>query len=338
MTRPTRDCSHPRPRTARGVGLVELLIGLTLGLLVIGVAVGAFSGLKRSATNQRGTASVADVAQAAGAYLGKQLVQAGYIDLMANASNRDQIALLDGFGAAPGVGSADMLSSAFAVSHPGLFSLHGCSGPYSNVDSLLNYTCNATMNPLANSVSVAYQVLASTSGWQAPSLRTAFDLAQGYQSDCGALSPRTADNSLASPAGDVVINRFYLDTATRQLMCVGNGNPAKPVRVAGNIEQFQVLYGLPQPAAGGAESVARFVTADAVDTLGAAAWSSVLSVQICILARGEPGSGDVSSSATNVFSLDCLGDPVAANDGAVRRAHRFVVTVRNSVRSAVALP
>ena len=42
--------------------------------------------------------------------------------------------------------------------------------------------------------------------------------------------------------------------------------------------------------------------------------------------------------ATNVFSLDCVGNPVVANDGAVRRAHRFMVTLRNSVRSAVALP
>ena len=230
-----------------------------------------------------------------------------------------------------------MLPSAFAATYPGLFSLHGCNGPYANVSGLLTYGCDTVPNPLASSFSVAYQVLATPNGWQAPSLGTTLNLARGYQSDCGALSPRAADNALASPAGDVVINRFYRDTATRQLMCVGNGNPAAPVRVAGNIEQFHVLYGLPQPGAGGPEAMARYVTADAVDALGAAAWSTVLSVQICILARGEPGSGGIGG-ATNVFSLDCVGNPVVANDGAVRRAHRFMVTLRNSVRSAVALP
>jgi acetolactate synthase-1/2/3 large subunit len=84
----------------------------------------------------------------------------------------------------------------------------------------------------------------------------------------------TADNSLADPPGDVVMNRYYLDTLTLQLMCVGNGNPDAPIRIASNVEQFQVQYALPQMNPGGAESVSRYVTADAVDALGSAAWGT----------------------------------------------------------------
>ena len=90
------------------------------------------------------------------------------------------------------------------------------------------------------------------------------------------------------------MNRYHLDTLTLQLMCVGNGNPDAPIRIASNVEQFQVQYALPQMNPGG--------------------------------------------TGVNVFSRDCAGNPTDMSDGRMRRAHRFVMTVRNAVRSAVALP
>lgn len=328
----------PRRRAAQhGSGMIELLIGLMLGLSVIGVAFGAFSGVNRTTTSQSGAAVIADAAQAAGGYLGKQLLQAGYVDLMANADNRGYLSSLDSLGAANTQGSGDLLAGVYAISHPGLRSVHGCNGTYSTPKGLLDYGCDATPAPLASSLSIAYQALATPNGWQAPSLATAFDLNRGYRSDCGARSPRAADNSKADPAGDVVINRYYLDSATQQLMCIGNGDPDSAVRIASNVEQFQVLYALPQPNPGGAESVARYVTADAVDALGPAAWGSVLTVHVCLLIRGEPGSADLGTT-TNVFNRDCAGQPTRSDDARLRRAHRFTMTVRNAVRSAVALP
>ncbi|MCX7228166.1 MAG: hypothetical protein NTW15_03990, partial [Burkholderiales bacterium] len=96
--------------------------------------------------------------------------------------------------------------------------------------------------------------------------------------------------------------RYYLDTLTLQLMCVGNGNPDAPIRIASNVEQFQVQYALPQMNPGGADGV------------------------------------DYGGTGVNVFSRDCAGNPTDMSDGRMRRAHRFVMTVRNAVRSAVALP
>lgn len=321
----------------QGAGLVELMVGLVLGLSVIGVAVGAFGNVSRASSSQNSAAIIADTAQAAAGYLGKQLLQAGYVDLMANADNSGILTQLDQFGAAQTAGSGDLLAGVHALTHPGLRSLHGCNGGYRAVDDLLDYRCATGANPLAASVGIAYQALATPNGWQAPSLGTAFDLTSGYRSDCGARSPRLADSPTADPPGDVVINRYYLDTTTLQLMCIGNGNPDAPVRIAGNVEQFQVLYALPQPNPGGAEAVARYVTADAVDALGPAAWGSVLTVQVCLLLRGDPGSGN-GGTGVNVFNRDCAGNPTDVSDGRLRRAHRFVMTVRNAVRSAVALP
>ncbi len=308
---------------------------MSLGLIVIGVAMSAFLSVKRTATTLGSSTILSDVAQSASAYLGRQILQAGYVDLMANADGRTYLPMLDGFGAGRSVGSGDLLPSVFSATYSGLRSIHGCDGSYATVSALLNYGCATTSAPLAASLSVAYQVLATPGTWSAPSLASAFDADLGFLSDCGALSPRA---STAVPKGDVVINRFYLVAESGQLMCVGNGNPSKPVRVAGNIEQFQVLYGLPPSTSGGAESVTRFVSADAVNALGATAWGSVLSVQVCLLARGEPDSIDRVAGGTNVFVRDCAGNPVSTNDGVLRRAHRFVFAVRNSVRSAVALP
>ncbi len=325
-------------RTQRGMSLIELMIGMTLGLMVMGVALTAFFGVTQVARTQRGMANISDGAQAADVYLGKQLVQAGYLDLLATADNRTYLTQLDGSGGAPTAGSGDLLSSAYSLTHAGLYSLHGCNGAYSSNTALLNYTCSGTSNNTVNSVSVAYQVLATPNGWLAPSVADAPSATQGYQTDCGTLSPRAAVNPLANPPGDVVINRFYLDTATRQLMCVGNGNPNAPVRIASNVEQFVVRYGLPQTSLTGSESVANYVTAAAVDALGPSAWGSVLSVQFCLLVRGDPGSANLTNTANNVFNLDCAGQPAIANDGALRRAHRVTLSVRNAVRSAVALP
>jgi type IV pilus assembly protein PilW len=324
-------------RTQWGGSLVELMLGLMLGLSVVGVALGAFSSVSRTANSQNSAAIIAETAQAAGGYLGKQLLQAGYVDLMANADNSSHLFQLDNFGAAQTQGSGDMLAAVHALSHPGLRSIHGCNSGYVKVDDLLDYDCGAAATPLAGSLSIAYQALATPNGWQAPSLATAFDLTRGYRSDCGARSPRAVDNALADPPGDVVMNRYYLDTDTLQLMCVGNGNPDAPIRIAGNVEQFQVLYALPQPNPGGAESVAQYVTADVVNALGPAAWGTVLTVRVCLLIRGEPGSGD-GGTTLNVFSRDCAGNPTSMADGRMRRAHQFVMTVRNAVRSAVALP
>ncbi|MFM1989995.1 MAG: hypothetical protein RJA99_2952 [Pseudomonadota bacterium] len=326
----------PVPGRERGSGLIELMIGLTIGLLVIGVAAGAYGNITQSASSQNSASAIADAAQAAGSYLGKQLLQAGYVDLVANADNRGHLPQLDAFGAGQITGSGDLLASVHALSHPGLRSLHGCDGAYSKRDEPLNYTCAGDPNALAGSLSIAYQALATPNGWQAPSLATAFDLTRGYRSDCGARSPRGADNPLADPPGDVVMNRIYLDTTTRQLMCIGNGDPDTPIRLAGNVEQFQVMYALPQPNPGGGESVARYASAADVEALGPAAWGSVLSVQVCLLVRGEPGSADAAT--VNVFSRDCEGKSTSTADGRLRRAHRFVMTVRNTVRSAVALP
>ena len=327
----------PGPRTARGGSLVELMVGLMLGLSIVGVAIGAFSSVSQTSKGQNSAAIIAETAQAAGGYLGKQLLQAGYVDLMANAGNRDHIGQLDSFGAAQTSGSGDLLATVHALSHTGLRSMHGCNGSYTTVDNLLDYGCADAATSLAGSLSIAYQALATPNGWQAPSLATAFDLTSGYRSDCGARSPRAADNPLADPPGDVVMNRYYLDTLTLQLMCVGNGNPDAPIRIASNVEQFQVQYALPQMNPGGAESVSRYVTANAVDALGSAAWGTVLTVQVCVLIRGEPGSAD-GGTGVNVFSRDCAGNPTDMSDGRMRRAHRFVMTVRNAVRSAVALP
>lgn len=320
---------RPRRRAPRGFGLVELLIGMSLGLLVIGVAFGAFLSVKHTSNTIGASTIASDVAQSAAAYLGRQILQAGYVDLLADIGRPTYLPTLDGFGAAPSGGSGDLLPSVYAATHIGLRSIHGCDGSYATPSSPLSYDCSTTTtDPLASSISVAYQVLATPGGWNAASLPSVFDLSKGFVSDCGA----------RKPDGDVVINRFYLDTVTAQLMCVGNGRPEQPIRVAGNIEQFQVQYGLPQPSPSGAQAVARFVSAAEVEALGATAWSSVLSVQVCLLARGEPGSIDRDASGLNVFIQDCAGRPVSTQDGILRRAYRFVFAVRNSVRFAVALP
>lgn len=326
-------------RGQRGMTLIELMVALALGLVVAGVALSSFMKVSQLARTQRGQAAIGDGAQAVSTYLVNQVRTAGYVDLMAREGQWTLVTGQDQISTGVASGDGSMLSQAYRATYPGLYALHGCDGTYATASSLLTYGCTAgAANNLTASLSLAYQVVATPSGWVAPSLGSAVNTRTGFMTDCGGRSPRKADTATASPEGDVVVNRYYLDTANRRLMCIGNGKPAEPVQVATDVEQFQVLYGLQQAtAANGAESVAQFVPASTVNATPGG-WGSVIAMQICLLMSGETGSVAKGSTTTNVYNLDCAGDPVSTADGRLRRAQRVTLSVRNNLRGATQLP
>jgi len=320
-------------RVVRGMTLIELMVALLLGLLVAGAALGTFMASSQMARSMRGAAAINDSGQSLINYLSQQVRNAGHLDLMGQQGQWGLIQQVEDQ-AAPATGDGSHLSQALAATYPGLFALHGCNQAYSQTNQLLNYSCSAGGSNRAAALTVAYQVLTSPEGWLAPSLISTLNVNRGFQTDCGGRGTRTSDSAAASPGGDAVVNRYYLDVATQRLMCVGNGNPAQAVQIAADVEQFQVLYGVAQPTTGSGEALRNYLTADQVTAL-VNGWSTVIAVQICTLAVAEPGSGQVSSN--NVFNVDCEGRPVETRDGRLRRAHRAIINLRSASRSATPL-
>ncbi|WP_396269780.1 PilW family protein [Ideonella sp.] len=323
--------------TSRGMTLVELMVAMLLGLLLAGAALSTFLASSQLARSMRGAATVSDGGQSFTSYIAQQIRAAGHVDLMERDGQWSVLTSADGQVGAPNSGDGSLLALDSAGNFPGLYSIKGCSGAFKTPTTLLDFACAPDVNSTVSSLTVAYQVLSTPEGWVAPSLAETFNANRGFQTDCGGRGTRTGQSATANPAGDLVINRYYLDTAERRLMCIGNGDPSRAVQVAADIEQFQVLYATSQASSTSASAISRFVLASEVNSM-VNGWASVVAVQVCVLAVGEPGSSAAGSAGTNVFNVDCSGNAANANDGRIRRAHRTTINLRSGSRSATVMP
>ena len=321
----------------RGMTLVELMVAMLLGLLLAGAALSTFLASSQLARSMRGAATVSDGGQSFTSYIAQQIRAAGHVDLMEKDGQWSVLTSADGQVGAPSSGDGSLLSLDAAGSYPGLYSIKGCSGAFKTPNDLLNFECAAEVDTAQSSLTLAYQVLSTPDGWVAPSLSDTFSSSRGFQTDCGGRGTRKDQSATAKPAGDLVINRYYLDTAQRRLMCRGNGDPDSAIQVAADIEQFQVLYATSQASTTAASAVAQFVPASSINAM-VNGWSSVVAVQVCVLGVGEPGSLAAGSAATNVFNVDCAGNAANASDGRIRRAHRTTINLRSGTRSATVMP
>ncbi len=324
----------------RGLSLLELMVGMGLGLLALTTALAAFGGISSLSRNVRGSAGVAQNALMSLGYLQRQVQRAGYVDLMNDVGTPPALAGQDSGAVTGAAGDASLLASVFQGTHAGLRALHGCNGGYQTAGTLLDYQCASSSNDLAGSLTVAYQALSTgTAGWGGQSLASSYSDRVPFATDCAGRATRAADNAQASPAGEVVINRFYLDTQNSSLRCLGNGNPASAVEVASNVEQFRVLYGVAQAGSASApgEAVAQYVSASSVAGMSGG-WDNVIAVQLCLLMVSDPAQASPSGTGRNIYNVDCEGQAVRTTDGRVRRAYRVTFDLRNHLRSAVALP
>lgn len=323
-------------RRAQGLTLIELMVAMLLGLLLAGAALSTFLASSQLARSMRGAATVSDGGQTFTSYIAQQIRAAGHVDLMEKDGQWAVLTSSDGQTGSPSSGDGSLLSLDSSGDFPGLYAIKGCSGEFKTPTSLLDFACAAEGDASTSSLTVAYQVLSSPDGWVAPSLADTFNASRGFQTDCGGRGTRK-DNASANPAGDLVVNRYYLDTTHRRLMCIGNGNPTTAVQVAADIEQFQVLYASSQASSTSSSAVSRFVPAKDINSM-VNGWSSVVAVQVCVLAVGEPGSLAAGAASTNVFNVDCAGNAANASDGRIRRAHRTTINLRSGTRSATVMP
>lgn len=195
----------------KGMTLVELLVGLTIGLIVIGVATAALLTSHRLG----GTVSDATTMQQAASYafrvIGAQVRQAGSIELNLH----------------PNLSFATP-SNSFAAMQPVAFDAPDPSGSRPTFNSRAD-TVFGTNEP---ALTVGYQnyVESVTSDADAESLLR----------DCLGQNPGKADPVTAP----VLSSTFKHSAAKNELQCIGTGN-TEPI--IGNVTGFQIRY-IIQPA------------------------------------------------------------------------------------------
>lgn len=251
------------PPRQSGVTLIELMVGLAIGLLVVAVAMGALM-VSRGIS---GTVSDASGIQQQGAYIlrvvSQQLRQTGSLYL-----NPDPV----------GGNSTDVLSPvAFEIKADAV----GSGNSFVQEESLTGAgtTVTTAFRRYQDNVFVADNATSSTIG-------TDF-LARNC---VGAPGNSSTDQRVEST--------FAFDSTKNELQCGGNGTAAQPI--AQNVAQFQVTYMVQATDAAGNTTVQYTKGSDMPAAAADLTWRRVQGVQVCLVLYGsEPVDMPAGSSYTD---------------------------------------
>ena len=281
------------PRRQRGVTLIELMVGLSIGLLVVAVAMGALM-VSRGISS---TVSDASGIQQQGAYIlrviGQQLRQAGSLYL-----NPDPA----------GGTSTDVLS-------PVAFEIKA-----DKVGSGNSFEQESVLAGASDTVTTGFR-------------RYPDNVFLVAGTEAAASTPATfgtdylARNCVGAPGNSSTDQRvesiFAFDSAKNELQCGGNGAAAQPI--ARNVAQFQVTYMVQTTDAVG--SKVQFTKGSDMPTAATdPAWRRVQGVQVCLVLYGsEPIDMPAGSSYT-----DCAGTSVNMTTLTGDRKNRMHLLFRNT--------
>lgn len=251
------------PPRQSGVTLIELMVGLAIGLLVVAVAMGALM-VSRGIS---GTVSDASGIQQQGAYilrvLSQQLRQTGSLYL-----NPDPV----------GGNSTDVLSPvAFEIKADAV----GSGNSFVQEESLTGAGTSVTtaFRRYQDNVFLADNATSTTIG-------TDF----------------LARNCVGAPGNSSTDQRvesiFTFDSTTNELQCGGNDTAAQPI--AQNVAQFQVTYMVQTTDAAGNTTVQYVKGSDMPAAATDPKWRRVQGVQVCLVLYGsEPVDMPAGSSYTD---------------------------------------
>lgn len=231
----------------RGVTLIELLVGITIGLLTIAVAMGALMVSRGVSGTVSDSTEIQQQASYAFRVIGLQLRQAGSVKLKLSAAKiiEDDIPSLPGEAVAFETDYTDGTNTFIVATD----TLSGLDSPGAS----------------------QYKLTTGYRNYSEPVYTSA--TAQSVQRNCL--------GGQGNPA--LIQSRFVLNTATNELRCDGNGQVQPIVR---NVANFQVRY-LMQSAAGTGNPNLRYVDAATVGAPGTPGWAQVFAVEVCLVLYGN---------------------------------------------------
>ncbi len=263
---------HMRPVRQRGVTLIELLVGITIGLLTVAVAMGALM-VSRGVS---GTVSDASEIQQQASYafrvIGQQLRQAGALRLNLAAQK-------------PANATIDMAD-------PVAFETMPLPADSSNP---VIYGIN-TPGAGEYSLTVRYRDYAE------PSYTAAIDVS--LQRNC--LGEQGANDLIEN---EFVLYIDPTDATRRELRCRANRSNSQLQPIVRNVANFQVRY-LLQTAAGSGSPQIRYVNAATVGQPSDPQWAQIFGVEVCLVLYGNEAidmPAPANAADTQGTYVDCDG-------------------------------
>jgi type IV pilus assembly protein PilW len=291
----------------KGLSLIELMVGITVGLVVVMAALTLYGSGTQAARVNRELARMAADASLVTDYLADQLRMAGYSQVgIAGGGEGVQVRRFEGraLTACDG-GFSD-------PSHPGE---PACASDATQPDGLL----------------LRYEV-------------DGFNAAQGAGGvplDCRG-QPITAQpvpahmqHSAAAAEFYLAEHRIYLAgpaAGPRQLVCRGNGGTpfASALVIAPNIEDFQLAFTAVDAASGTATKSASPSVLATAFTDADTAWRSARAAHICLVVVSEPNLAEQP-----VPYRRCDGTVATPSDRRLRRTFEATVSLRNQIPSGL---
>ncbi len=259
----------------RGISLIELLVGIVIGLLTVVVAMGGLMVSRTVSGTVSDTSQMQQQAANAFRIIGQQMRQAGSLKLNL-AAQKPEGAAID---------MADKVAFETKV------------GDFDPINAIRGKT-----SPASNeySVTVAYR------NYVEPVYTAASD-ASLLRNCLG----RTTSDSLLQSAFVLYVNPS--DASQRELRCDGSapGGTADPQAIAQNVANFQVRYLLQEDAAPFGNPQIRYVDADGVG----ANWTKVTAVEVCLVLYGNEsidmpsGTSYVDCDNSTAVDITSLGAP-----------------------------
>jgi len=314
----------------RGLTLVELMVGLAVGLIVSLAAAALYLGTRESSRATQSTSDVNETAKLALDSIGREIQRAGFYPAQYPISNdADKAAALPTFfnSKKPGTAAFDN-------------GLYGCEG---GVIKVTDFTCSSPDSTKADSIVVNYFAAQEFGG----------SASLGNANDCNR-KPVSADADNATRVAAVpslplyVSSRFSLQptsfttvdggrtvtVTTKSLSCHGNGNEAGAwEQQFTGIEDMVITYGM--YSTGGSLNPDVWVRASSVDGKGVVAgqspWRRIVAVKICIVARSLQNARTEEKVGSERTYTDCRGNTVKPTDNYIWKRFERIYAVRNNL-------
>lgn len=290
-----------------GMTLIELMVGMVIGLIIIGAASAVFLAANSIGRSHDVGARLLEDGAFAATKLTRGIQRTGYVDVFSGTGRFRQ-------------SFDDAINTVIAREDPENKDAFGLR--YNNVtgSNAAIFGCDNSSVVASNPCVAGGASSALTIAYQTNTAAGTSDLSPSVTTNVGNGSGSADCNGARPPANiDYVVNRYFVNN-TGQLMCLGNGSNT-PRQIAANVEQFQVFYGIAQ---GAQDKRVQILTAAQVSATNA--WNLVVQVELCLVMRGDVGTDNNPSVFNN-----CNGSTTQTTDGRMRKTFRSVVSLRNSM-------
>ncbi|HEY2558441.1 MAG TPA: PilW family protein [Caldimonas sp.] len=342
---------------ARGVTLVELMVGMAVGLFVVLVAISIFVSTRTLHAVGSSSTRMSENARLAMDVLQSDIRNAAFVGCRPLLNDAPTIVLLAGDGGflstAVGMIGYRGTGSTFSPALTGpLAAFPAASAPLPTSD-VLSLRVAADMPGLGIVGTMATTVAAPLVAASAPTNTLAsgdivlvasckassmFQVTEANPAQTGILNHAIGGAFSPGNATDDIQQRFRTDATvykmetrhyyvapsvirpgTNSLWRIVVPGPVVPVEVASGVDRLAITYGVDGAATAGQQNVDRYLTADAVT-----AWDKVVTVRLQMLvATAKDGVSRTSQSIT------FAGSTIAFTDHRLRSVLSEVVTVRN---------